>query len=707
MRWGSQTILVVSIGCAVAHGGAWSGFRGPSGSCVSEETNLPVEWNETTNVLWKAALPGLGNSSPAVTATRVYATSWDEATQTATLTALDRVSGDVLWKHDFAQGKLIAYGPPSLYEYRHNPATPSPCADADERVFAFAGTGELVCMDRHGGVIWQRNMVDDYGPYDLKFGMASSPRLWGDRLFIACVHKGPSYVVALDKNTGEELWLADRNYPALGDATDAYTSPVVLEQPGRPPQLIVSGCDHVDAYDLETGRRLWTSSGLELVDEEYARIIASPAVGDGMVVAASAKAQFAIAMRTDGTGDVTESHQVWKLKEMADCPTPTIHNGLVYSVRDDGVGTCIDLATGERVWRNRIGGLRYQASPVVADGKVYFLSLEGRCTVIREGRDFEVLSDNEIAGDFYATPAISNGVIFLRDRSLVYAIAALPAAKSAAEVRFTPVLPGAEIPPDVTLGAVSGVGCDSQDNVYVLQRAEPPVLCFDSAGKFVRSWGTGVIAKGHGLSVDADDNVWVTDTVHHTVMKFSPEGQLLATLGQTDQPGLGEGEFNQPTHVAFGPDGDLFVTDGYGNSRIVRLSADGTFEKTWGEPGNGPRQFKSPHAAVVDRNGRLVVCDRDNDRIQIFDAEGALLETWTGYTPFGIALDAEGRTFISDAKRQQVLQLDDAGTVINAWGAEGTGPGEFKTPHMICADSQGNIYVAEVGGKRLQKLKRD
>ena len=301
-------------------------------------------------------------------------------------------------------------------------------------------------------------------------------------------------------------------------------------------------------------------------------------------------------------------------------------------------------------------------------------------------------------------------MIFLRDRSRVIAIASLSNAASsltAQEVRFTPVVPGAEIPADITLAAVSGVACDSKDNLYVLQRAQPPVLCFDAGGKFLRSWGGDVIGTGHGLSVDGDDNIWVTDTVHHTLFKFNAEGKLLATLGQPDQPGTGETQFDKPTHVAFGLDGHLFVTDGYGNSRIVRYSADGKFEKMWGEPGNGPSQFKSPHAAVVDRNGRLIVCDRDNDRIQIFDRDGELLETWTGYTPFGIALDTEGRIFISDAKRQQVMQLDESGTVVNAWGAEGTGPGEMKTPHMICSDTKGNIYIAEVAGKRLQKLKRE
>ena len=257
MYRGLHVAVLLGVCCASAGGGDWSGFRGASGASVSGETNLPEVWNESTNVLWSADVPGLGNSSPAVTRSRVYVTSCEEETETVWLTALDRSTGEVAWQLPIANGKLIAYGPPSLYEYRHNPATPSPCADDDENVYAYAGTGELVCADREGNIRWQRNMVDDYGPYDLKFGMASSPRLWGDKLFISCVHKGPSYVVALNKETGEEVWLADRNYTALGDATDAYTSPMVLERDGDRPQLVVSGCDHVDAYGLESGERLW------------------------------------------------------------------------------------------------------------------------------------------------------------------------------------------------------------------------------------------------------------------------------------------------------------------------------------------------------------------------------------------------------------------------------------------------------------------
>jgi len=214
------------------------------------------------------------------------------------------------------------------------------------------------------------------------------------------------------------------------------------------------------------------------------------------------------------------------------------------------------------------------------------------------------------------------------------------------------------------------------------------------------------VGTGHGLAVDPEGNVWVTDTGHHLVFKFSPEGKLLLALGQSDKPGTGENQFDKPTHTAFGSNGDVFVTDGYGNSRIVRLNSDGKFIQEWGKAGAGPGEFKSPHAAIVDNMGRLLVCDRDNQRIQIFSQDGMLLETWSGYTPFGIAIDGHGMVFTADGKLNQISQLDSKGMIVRSWGKEGVEPGQFKTPHLITADKSGNLYVAEVGGRRLQMLKR-
>lgn len=275
---------------------------------------------------------------------------------------------------------------------------------------------------------------------------------------------------------------------------------------------------------------------------------------------------------------------------------------------------------------------------------------------------------------------------------------------SAEKIDFEPSITFFQLPAGTTLGPVSGVDADDSGNVYLLQRQAPPVMCFDRNGKFVRSFGDDLVGTGHGLAVDPQGNVWVTDTGHHLVFKFSPEGRLLLALGQSDKPGADESHFDKPTHTAFGDNGDIFITDGYGNSRIVHVTADGKFVNAWGKAGSGPGEFNAPHAAIVDGKGRLLVCDRDNERIQIFNQEGHLLATWTGYKPFGIAMDRDGVFFICG--NNQVSQLDADGKVVRSWGKEGVEAGQFKTPHLMAADRDGNLYIAEVSGRRLQMLKR-
>lgn len=275
---------------------------------------------------------------------------------------------------------------------------------------------------------------------------------------------------------------------------------------------------------------------------------------------------------------------------------------------------------------------------------------------------------------------------------------------SAEKIDFEPSITFFQLPAGTTLGPVSGVDADDSGNVYLLQRQAPPVMCFDRNGKFVRSFGDDLVGTGHGLAVDPQGNVWVTDTGHHLVFKFSPEGRLLLALGQSDKPGADESHFDKPTHTAFGDNGDIFITDGYGNSRIVHVTADGKFVNAWGKAGSGPSEFNAPHAAIVDGKGRLLVCDRDNERIQIFNQEGHLLATWTGYKPFGIAMDRDGVFFICG--NNQVSQLDADGKVVRSWGKEGVEAGQFKTPHLMAADRDGNLYIAEVSGRRLQMLKR-
>ena len=269
---------------------------------------------------------------------------------------------------------------------------------------------------------------------------------------------------------------------------------------------------------------------------------------------------------------------------------------------------------------------------------------------------------------------------------------------------YRPVAGWPKLPDGVEFGPVSAVAADPNGTVYVLHRGKKPLMAFNRDGTFLRSWGDGIFKTGHGLRVDVEHNVWATDMAGHQVFKFDPNGKLVLTLGQKDKPGVGPELFNRPTDVAFAANGDFFVTDGYGNSRVVRFSKDGKYLKEWGKKGTGEGEFNLPHAIVIDGKGRLYVGDRENNRVQIFDGDGKFLAQWKeSGAPYGLFL-AGDRLFVADARASWVLILDAQGKPIGRVGQKGTGAGQFGTPHMLCVDSDGALYIAEVGNKRVQKF---
>lgn len=274
----------------------------------------------------------------------------------------------------------------------------------------------------------------------------------------------------------------------------------------------------------------------------------------------------------------------------------------------------------------------------------------------------------------------------------------------AAEVGdFQPATEFLKLPDGWTLGNCSAVAINRKGEIYLFHRGKHPLLCFDAEGRFLRSWGDDLIKTAHGLRIDRDDNVWATDIGSHRVFKFDPMGKLLLALG-TGKPGVENDQFNKPTDVAFGPDGEFYVSDGYGNTRVMKFSSEGRFIKSWGVPGKAPGEFNLPHAIVVDASGRVLVGDRENNRIQIFDREGKLLETWPGFAPYGLALNSDGILYVATGRENDVLCLDASGKIQRRWGRKGIAPGEFDLPHMLTFDAAGNLYVAEVGNSRLQKL---
>ncbi|MBN1400236.1 MAG: hypothetical protein JXA74_05330 [Anaerolineae bacterium] len=290
------------------------------------------------------------------------------------------------------------------------------------------------------------------------------------------------------------------------------------------------------------------------------------------------------------------------------------------------------------------------------------------------------------------------------------------------EYRYERVQGWAQIPPyfEITglgpTGGVVDVACDSQDRVYVLCRGNHPVLIFEPDGRFLSCWGEGRFRWPHGIHIDAQDRVFVTDAQKHTVEQFTLLGQLQMTLGT---PGWASvtmrGEpFNLPTGATVAEDGTLYVSDGYGNRRVHHFSAQGELIASWGEPGSGPGQFILPHFLDVDAQGIVYVCDRENNRVQRFDGEGQFLDEWTGLQrPADVHIDRQRKILYlgelgGPGLVARISVRDLTGRVLSSWqGLEREGQGVLGGPHGIGVDSQGNIYEGSIGEQpRVQKFVR-
>lgn len=285
---------------------------------------------------------------------------------------------------------------------------------------------------------------------------------------------------------------------------------------------------------------------------------------------------------------------------------------------------------------------------------------------------------------------------------------------------------------DNVLGLCAGVGVDSHNHVFVFHRRErqwsnpfptepitgATVSVFDGkTGNLLNSWGANLFIMPHGLTIDHEDNIWLTDVGLHQVFKFTPEGRLLLTLGERGKPGNDRSHFNLPTDVAVLKDGSFYVSDGYKNTRVLKFSASGEYEFEWGVKGSGPGEFNLPHGIALDSRGRVYVCDRSNSRIQIFDAKGKFLDQWKGPQigrPYGVEVDAHDHVFIVDGgepslkakDRGKAVELDAEGHVIDTFGSYGKEPGQFQLGHDIAVGPDGAVYVAEGSGKRVQKFVR-
>jgi len=258
----------------------------------------------------------------------------------------------------------------------------------------------------------------------------------------------------------------------------------------------------------------------------------------------------------------------------------------------------------------------------------------------------------------------------------------------------------------LSLGEASGIALNSKGHIFLFQRARPMLTEYDAAGNFVRSIGEGLFTHPHGLRIDRDENIWTTDDGSHLVLKLSPAGQVLLVLGRKDVAAEADWLFNQPTDVAFGKNGEIYVSDGYGNSRVMKFDRNGKLLKSWGRYGTGPGEFNLPHSVVVDQSGNVYVGDRENKRIEIFDADGNYLKEWTdiGY-PYGLFITPDQHIWMVDGGYDRIVELDQNGKILGAIGEPGHAPGQFAWGHFLAVGPDRTLYVADVLNWRFQVFK--
>jgi DNA-binding beta-propeller fold protein YncE len=274
--------------------------------------------------------------------------------------------------------------------------------------------------------------------------------------------------------------------------------------------------------------------------------------------------------------------------------------------------------------------------------------------------------------------------------------------------RYEVVEGWAKLPQGWEFKQCAGVAVDKADNVYVFNRSAHPVMVFDRTGKFIRSFGEGMFPNAHGLSFAADGSMWLADNGDHTVKHLAPDGSLLLTIGTKGVEAEPGKPFRKPTDASVAPNGDIYISDGYGNSRVHVYSPSGAHKLSWGQPGVGDGDFNLPHNIWVDKDGKVFVADRENHRVQLFDLAGKHIATWPDFIqPTDIVIDREGTVYVAEL-RNRVTICDARGKVIARWGRVPTkDPGFFIAPHGIAVDSRGDLYVGEVlEGQRIQKFAR-
>ncbi len=410
----------------------WPNWRGLRHDGTSREAGLPVTWSEQASVVWKCDLPPWGNGTPVIWGDAIFLTSHVDD-RDLLLLKIDKATGKIEWTRRVGAGST-PMGMPGVtgeaargqqkFHRTQNLASPS-CTTDGEVVVAHFGNGDLAGYDFGGNRLWNRNLQEDHGKYTIWWGHANSPVLHNSLVVSVCMQDSltdlgqgpsPSYVVAHDKRTGEQVWYTPRPTAATSEPCDSYTTPL-LRRVGDQVEMIIFGGQVLDGYDPDTGRRLWQLAGLA-----GNRVIPSPVVaGDKAFVTQGMRSPL-LAVRLGAKGKLERDDILWSYdRGTSDSPTPVVWKGLLFFVTNDGFATCVEGESGELVWKERLPG-QYRASPLAAEDRIYFLNVDGLTTVVAASREFQTLAENRLEEETFASIAVSDGRLFIRGRNRLYCV---------------------------------------------------------------------------------------------------------------------------------------------------------------------------------------------------------------------------------------------------------------------------------------------
>ncbi len=432
-------VLAAAFTFTSAHAENWPQWRGPALNGTSGEKGLPVQFSQTDGVKWALDMPGISGATPIVWGDKVFVMSPD-AQKDQWLICVNRTDGKVIWKQKIAGGMLD--------KGRGNSTSPSPVTDG-KLVWALVGTGQLAAFDMDGKLAWQRDLGKEYGAFNIMWTYGSSPLLFAGKLYVQVLQRSPadggypgvadkgdreSYLLAMEPATGKTLWKHVRPTDAKLESMESYATPIPHTVGGKS-QILLAGGDVLTGHDAETGVELWRGGGINPKRGEWMRIVPSPVSAGDVAFVAGPKQSPAIAYKTDGKGDVTESGKAWAFdeKKTPDCATPAYHDGKLYIFDGDShTTTVVDAKTGAKVWQKALENLDkskgkevFRASPTVADGKIYNLGERGT-VVIQNAADGTQLAVIPMGAGgpegVRSSIAVSGGNLFIRTAEKLFCV---------------------------------------------------------------------------------------------------------------------------------------------------------------------------------------------------------------------------------------------------------------------------------------------